>query len=291
MVNQEPLIESLDGGVPPDDSLLDDLTEQLERTRELLTGSPEEAASRALQLLGGQREVEARIAVDLAARGALAQPERFGEAHRLTMRALEVLNRDGSGDPPVPRGLGPLRPPLKLAVEAVAKYIVRSYASDIIGKLRRLYTRRETQAVPRTLERQLLARARLDAERLSPDYGGGAKLPAVLAGGAAVPALASFAQRLGALDFGNFWVQIAGLVLLFLLFLGLSWVLLQGAGVAHRRSRLIMQQPMIALWETIGNCGTPPKDPSTTFATVSITLTVLAWFVLPAIAAALVFWF
>jgi hypothetical protein len=288
MVSQDPLVEPVEG-VPPDDSLLEDLTAQLERTRDLLTGSPEEAASRALHLLGGQKEVEARIAVDLAARGPLTQPERFGEAHRLTMRALEILNRDGSRDPPVPR-LGPVRPLLKLAVEAVAKYIVRSYAAAIIGRLRRLYTRRESQAAPRTPERHLLARARLDAERLSPDYGGGTRLPAVLAGGAAVPALASFAQRLGALDFGNFWVQIAGLVLLFLLFLGVSWVLLQGAGVAHRRSRLIMQQPLNALWETIGNCGIPPKDPSTTFATVSITLTVLAWFVLPAVAAALVFW-
>jgi hypothetical protein len=289
MVNQEPLTEPVER-VPPDDTLLEDLTAQLERTRQLLTGSPEAAAARALHLLGGQREVEARIAMDLAARAPLAQAERFGEAHRLVMHALEVLNRDGSRDPPVPR-LGPLRPLLKLAVEAVANYIVRSYAAAIIGRLRRLYTRRETQAVPGTVERRLLARARQDAERLSPDYGGGTKLPAVLAGGAAVPALASFAQRLGALDYGNVWVQIAGLVLLFLLFLGVSWVLLQGAGVAHRRSRLIMQQPLTALWETIGHCGAPPKDPSITFAAVSITLTVLAWFVLPAIAAALVFWF
>jgi hypothetical protein len=280
-VTEEPL--------PSDESLLDEITDQLDRTRELLTGSPEQAAAQALRLLGGQREVEARIAAAFAAAGPLAQPQRFEEAHRLVMRALEILNRDGSRDPSVPR-LGPVRPLLKMGVEFIARYITRSYASDIIERLRRLYTRRESQSAPGSPERRMLARARRDAERLTPDYGGGLKLPAVLAGSAVIPALASYAQRLGAIDLGDHRLQLAGVPVLFLLFLGMSWLLLQGAAVAHRRSRMIMRQPLAVLWETVGNCGAPPKDSSTKFATVSIVLTMLAWFVLPAVAAGLALW-
>jgi hypothetical protein len=269
----------------PDELILDELTDQLDRTRRLLTGSPEQVAEQALELLGGQREVEARIAADLAATGPLAEPDRFGEAHRLAMRALEILDRDGARDPPVPR-VGPLKPLAEFGVEVVSKYIVRSYASDIIERLRKLYARRESQCAPNTPERRMLARARVEAERLAPGYGGGSGLPAIVAGGAAVPVLASLSQRFGALNFGDLKLRLAGVGLLFVLFLLVSWVLLQGAAVAHRRSRLIMRQPLAALWETIGHCGTPPEDDSTTFAGVAIVLTALAWFVLPAVAAA-----
>ncbi len=39
----------------PDEQILDELTEQLERTRRLLMGSPDEAAERALERLGACR--------------------------------------------------------------------------------------------------------------------------------------------------------------------------------------------------------------------------------------------
>ncbi|MCL4243246.1 MAG: hypothetical protein KJ048_17995 [Dehalococcoidia bacterium] len=266
----------------PGDDLLDELTEQLERTRQLLTHSPEAAAEAALERFAGESEEEARIARDLAAAGPLAVPGRLLEAHRLVMRALEVLDREGARNVRVSRWFGPLRPLAEFGAEFVASYIVKAYAQDVAGSLRRLYARREAQSLPGSPERAGLARARVEADRLAPGFsGGGIGAPVLVAGGAAVPLAASVGQYLGAIDFLSRPVIGVGFGALFLLFLFLSSVLLSGAGLAHRRSRLIMSQPLAALWEVVGHAGEPPSDNSRMFATVAIVLTGLVWVVIP----------
>ena len=50
---------------------------------------------------------------------------------------------------------------------------------------------------------------------------------------------------------------------------------------ARRRIRLCTDQPMTALWETIGACGNPPKDGSYDFAVYAIILLVLTFAVVP----------
>ena len=55
-------------------------------------------------------------------------------------------------------------------------------------------------------------------------------------------------------------------------------------GVARRRIRLSTDQPMRALWDTIGAAGKPPKDESYNFAVYAIILIVLAWIVIPLVA-------
>ena len=68
-------------------------------------------------------------------------------------------------------------------------------------------------------------------------------------------------------------------------------MLLQGAGLAHRRIKVALRPSLAALYETIGHCGDPPQDESATIAVAAIALTALAWFVLPvaiAVIAALV---
>ena len=55
------------------------------------------------------------------------------------------------------------------------------------------------------------------------------------------------------------------------------------AGVARRRIRLSTDQPIKALFETIGACGNPPKDDSYNFAVYAIVLLVLAWILVPAV--------
>jgi hypothetical protein len=70
-------------------------------------------------------------------------------------------------------------------------------------------------------------------------------------------------------------------VLMFVVFGVLSSILLAGAAVAHRRSQLIMRQPLAALWETIGRCGNPPTDDSGLFATVALVLSALVWVLVP----------
>jgi hypothetical protein len=267
----------------PDELLLDELTDQLDRTRRLLTGSPADAAERALSRIGGDSEIDARLASELVA-PPLAAPDRFGEAHRLVMRALEVLDRDGHRAPRV-AAPGPLRPLASAAVEFVARYIVRSFTHRVVGDLAALYARREVQAAPRSDERRLLAAARAELQRLEPRYGGGGLgAPAVLVAGAAVPALASLAQRAGAIDVDARWL-FPGAIALVGLFALLAWFFLRGAAVARHRSRLIAGRPLEALWQTIGHAGDVPEDDSMLFATIALVLTALVWFALPALIA------
>lgn len=267
----------------PDELVLDQLTEQLDRTVSLLRGSASAAAERALSRFAGQREVESRIAVELADRRVLAQPERFVEAHQLTLHALEVLDRDGFRDPPVPRWLGPLRPFAGFASEFVAQYIVKSYAQSIAERLRTLYARREAQAGRGSAERQVLAGRRIEMERMAQIYrGGGLGGPAILGAGAVLPLFASITGYAGGVDWSSRIMLVSGILLLFVLLVAAGWALLNGAAVARRRSRLIMAGPLEALWETIGHAGKPPQDDSSLVATIAIVITTLVWVVLPA---------
>ena len=63
---------------------------------------------------------------------------------------------------------------------------------------------------------------------------------------------------------------------------GGSWVILRGAAMASRRIRLSTRAPLEDLWQTIGYCGSPPRDQSRKLAIIAITLTVGAWVVLRA---------
>ena len=63
---------------------------------------------------------------------------------------------------------------------------------------------------------------------------------------------------------------------------GGSWVILRGAAMASRRIRLSTRAPLEDVWRSVGHCGNPPRDKSRRFAVVAISLTVVAWVVLPA---------
>jgi hypothetical protein len=128
----------------------------------------------------------------------------------------------------------------------------------------------------------MLARARIQTDRLALGYRGGSlPLPTVLIGGAAVPVLASVARSAGALKGAGTPVIVALGVLLAVVFGALAWLLLQGAGLAHRRIAVALAPSLAALWETIGHAGRPPEDESETIAAAAIVLTALAWFVVP----------
>jgi hypothetical protein len=68
-----------------------------------------------------------------------------------------------------------------------------------------------------------------------------------------------------------------------IVFATLAWAAMHAAGVARRRIRLSTDQPIKALFETIGACGNPPKDDSYNFAVYAIVLLVLAWILVPAV--------
>lgn len=276
---------------PDDLLLLDEVTDQIGRTRKLLGGDSEAAAEAAFARFGGQAEVEARISAELAVVQPLAQPAQFEAAHRRAIRALEVLDREGYREPRVPR-LGPLSPVAEWGAAFVAEYIVKSYAEGVVRTIRSLYTRREAQCEPAASERRLLAHARIEIDRLVPSFsGGGIGAPFLIVGGLLVPLLASVSQYVGAINFANRAVLTAGIGILFVLFFLLSAMLLAGASVARRRSRLIMQPALTALWASIGHAGKPPEDDATLFATLAIAMAGVLWFVFPAAAALIYFVF
>jgi hypothetical protein len=266
--------------------LLDDLAAQLNRFK-LLPGGSEADAERVLAGLTPASAREREATKELADRQILAHAERFEDAHHLLVKALEVFDRHGWRAPRLPRWLGPLRPLAVVGVEQVTRVIVRSYSRTVSNSLRRLYARREAQCRFEQPERRLLARARIAMTRLAPDFGGGGGgVPRFLVGGAVLSGLLSAARQVGGLSSGDAlaWFGL-GLVAV-VVFAAVAWIILQGAAVAHRRARLILHEPLEALWETIGAAGEPPRDDSMTFATVGILLTALAWFVTPAIVAA-----
>jgi hypothetical protein len=269
------------GQLPDDHLILDEVTQQLATTFQLLSGDPDEAAERALAEIGVDTRTEAALLGEIAAAGPLAHPDRFEQSHRLVMRALEVLDRDGWKHP-VLRRLGPFSGAAAGAVQFVARTIVRGHVSNVVHALSRLYARRESQSQTASAERRMLARARIQADRLSLGYKGGSlPLPTVLIGGAAVPVLASIARQFGAVK-GQGPLLIVPLgVILAIVFAVLAWVLLQGAGLAHRRIKVTLDPSLAALYETIGHCGNPPRDDSAAIAAAAIALTALAWFVVP----------
>jgi hypothetical protein len=269
------------GQLPDDHLILDEVTQQLATTFQLLSGDPAEAAERALAEIGVDTRTEAALLGEIAAAGPLAHPDRFEQSHRLVMRALEVLDRDGWKHP-VLRRLGPFSGAAAGAVQFVARTIVRGHVSNVVHALSRLYARRESQSQTASAERRMLARARIQADRLTLGYKGGSlPLPTVLIGGAAVPVLASIARQFGAVK-GQGPLLIVPLgVILAILFAVLAWVLLQGAGLAHRRIKVTLDPSLAALYETIGHCGNPPRDDSAAIAAAAIALTALAWFGVP----------
>jgi len=269
------------GQLPDDHLILDEVTQQLATTFQLLSGDPDEAAERALAEIGVDTRTEAALLGEIAAAGPLAHPDRFEQSHRLVMRALEVLDRDGWKHP-VLRRLGPFSGAAGGAVQFVARTIVRGHVSNVVHALSRLYARRESQSQTASAERRVLARARIQADRLTLGYKGGSlPLPTVLIGGAAVPVLASIARQFGAVK-GQGPLLIVPLgVILAIVFALLAWVLLQGAGLAHRRIKVTLDPSLAALYETIGHCGNPLRDDSVVIAAAAIALTALAWFVVP----------
>ena len=292
-VDDEPAAETQD--TPHDDAharavpglLIDDLVAQLDRFK-LLPGGSTADAERVLAGLAPRSPREREATRELAVRTILAHPDHFEDAHHLTIKALEVFDRNGWRSPTLPRWLGPIRAVVRYPVELVAKTIVRSYERDVVNQMRRLYERREAQCSFDDPQRRTLARARISMTRIGPDFAGsGGGLPRFLVGGAVLSGLASAARQLGDVSSSPSFT-LAGIgVLAFVIFAAASWVIVQGASVAHRRTALIMRRPLEALWQTIGACGVPPEDDSLAFATIGILLTAVAWFVTPIVVAAL----
>jgi len=270
--------ESRDG--TPLTQVPDLLLDQIDSLR-VLRADTDEEKSALLEQIGGKGVVEQEMVAQMAAVPPLRHPDRFEEAHRMVMRAVEVLDRNGQRPATLGR-LGPLRPVATWLVQLVTRWIVRNHLSRLLGRIGGLYERREANSAWSDREHAMLRRARLDARRVQAGMSGKALgLPTFLLGGAFLGSIASALQSAAraALD------SRPGVIVLSIVVMGvlaaLSWVALYSAGVARRRIKLSTDQPVKALWETIGAAGKPPRDESYNFAVYAIALLVLSWIVIP----------
>jgi hypothetical protein len=259
-----------------DDLLLD----RIDALRVLRAGSNDEKGT-ILEEIAGRGKPEQDIVKEIAKVRPLWRPDRFEEAHRMAMRSLEVLDRNGARPAKLPR-LGPLKPIVEYVVQQMTRWIVKGHQNSLVTRIRKLYERREANSEWGSPEHHMLRRARIDAARVEPGYKGNPLgLPTFLLGGAILSTIVSGIRALVDLAFSG---AVPGIILssvLFVLFGFLAWAALYSAGVARRRIRLSTDQPMKALWETIGACGNPPKDGSYDFAVYAIVLLVLAWVLVP----------
>ncbi len=270
-----------------ENALVDELQDRLAAFK-ALTADDLVGADNILAEWGATGAAERDSLAELAVRAPLARPDRFEEAHRLAFRSIEVLGRNGSRPPQI-KAFGPLQPVARFLVGLVTRFIVRSYLQDVVNGVRVMYIRREAQCAKDSQERFLLRRARIDAERVAPTFKGDPLgLPTFLVGGAALSSVVSgLGNALRSAGSGPVGRIVAGVVLVVVLLL-VSWVLLRGAAVARKRIRTTVDQPLQALWETVGAAGKPPLDPSREFALIALLLTI-AILVIPAVVG-LLFW-
>ena len=272
-----------DAAVPnPEDSnlILDELSQHLRALRVLRVDNPDQAAT-LLESLGANGKVEEDIVLQLGAIKPLWIPDRFEEANRLAMRSLEVLDRNGPRNTAL-KTLGPVRPVGEWAVQLFTQLIVRSFQQTVVDRLRHLYSRREASSAWDSPEHHMLRRARIDIERIAPGLKGRALgLPTFLLGGAFISTILGGLKSLGEAIQNNNSILVVATVVMFIVFAGASWAILQAAAISRRRIKLTLDKPLAALFETVGACGNPPKDQSLSFALYAIVLTGLGWLILP----------
>jgi hypothetical protein len=265
---------------PEKDLLLDELDEKF-AAFQAFRKSDTAAADEILGSLGAHDEVDRTIVLELSSPSPLGHPDRFPHSHRLAIRALEVLDRNGGKSVNV-RGAGPFSPIAAFLVQQVATFIVRSHQGSVADKMLDLYGRREANAREDDPSRYELMRARMHMERLKPGFKRNALgVPLFVVGGAVFSTLLSLIQQAIVSALSGTAGRIIATVVIGLIMLGVGWVILRGAAVARRRIHLSLDGPIKALWQTIGRCGDPPQDPSRTFALIAVILALLPWILIP----------
>jgi hypothetical protein len=253
---------------------IDDLVNRLD-SFQLLRKSSGSEADDVLAELGATSKVDRQIVLELGAKRPIGHPARFEQAHGLAVRSLEVLDRNGHRDIPVPN-LSFLSHVARFLVQIVTQFITRSYISSVIDDMHRLYERREAASPADWEHLPMLTRARIHTERIRPGFKRSKlALPAFLFGGAILSPIVGIVQNaIGSL--ANQTIRITLLVVLFLLLSLVSWVLVHGSAVARRRIRLTAENPIKALYQVVGRCGRPPNNMSTVFAVISLILTIVS---------------
>lgn len=246
----------------------------------IMTERDAQRADEALSRLLRADDTEHAMVDELNAAKPLAHPLAFDAAHRTFVRALEVYDRNGRRKP---TGLpaGPLRPIVSPVVGLLSRTIMRMYLKRMLGDARRLYVMREANSPVGSAEHRVLGTARRQLDQILPSLTGqGFVIPAFLLGGAVLSAVASVIS-----DLVHSVGRLTLLVVILVVTIGAFWCIVMAAAVTRRRTMLVIDQPLNALWRTIGGVGILPHDPSRAFVAVATTLLILGWIIVPVIAA------
>jgi len=265
-----------------DDDQIDELGEKLTAFKSLVTGSPD-AADAVFDKFDIEGKTETDIATEMVAPLTIAHPGEFEAAHRMAVKSLEVLKRNGYRPVNPQKKIPILTPLLVVGIQLISRFIVENHLRLLTEQVYNLYSRREAWAVPRSDNARMLRQARLDMEMIKPGFFKDSPfgLPTFLLGGAVVSSVAG-ALGAAARTISESQILIAlSTILSLLIILGGAWTVLRGTAVARKRIRLTTDQPMNNLYRVIGNCGQPPKDQSKIFALIAMLLMLLAWVVIP----------
>jgi hypothetical protein len=266
------------------------LLDRIDALRVMRADSPEEKG-RLLEEIGGPGQVEQDIVDQLSKVKPLWRPDEFPEAHRLAMRSLEVLDRNGVRGAPMPRTLGPAKPIAGFIVQLVTRWIVRDYQNKLASDIRKLYERREANSIWGSPAHVALRRSRINAVQVEHGLRSNpVGVPGFLLGGAVLSGMFSAIGSAfsNAIDSGTSRIVFGAVVIG--LMLSLSWVAVYAASIARRRIRLTTEQPVSALWDTIGAAGDPPRDHSYHFVLIALVLLAVAALAIPLIATSAVSW-
>lgn len=252
----------------------------------------EEDESRALaelEAIGVSGPVEAEMMSQLAFPVVLAHPGRFTAAHQTVMKALEVLDRNQSRTPAV-RMRGPLRPVAAALVAVLGSLQIEWHERKVLENLGNIYRRRDAQTDAGSIEHLLLRRARRQVDRIAAEApGGGLAISKLLAGGAALSLVsAGVSSLLDAIN-AHWWAFAIAAAIAAALALSMFWLVLQSAALARRRIRITLDEPLRALYETIGGVGDPPRDWTRQFVVVALVSLVVGWVLVP-VAVGFVLW-
>lgn len=273
-----------DAGGEPERVERDDdnvLLDRIDALRVLRADTAEEKG-RLLEEIGGSGKVEQDIVSELSKVKPIWQPRVFDQAHQMAMRSLEVLDRNGARKATMPNQIGPLKPVASFLVQQVTRWIVKGYQNTLVTHIRKLYERREANAAWGSAEHHQLRRARIDTARVEAGLKANPLgLPTFLLGGAFLSGIFSGLLNLVRAALGNRVLVVVVAAVVVLLLGALAWVALYAAAVARRRIRLSTDQPIKALYDTIGAAGNPPRDESYNFAVYAIVLLLVAAVVVP----------
>jgi hypothetical protein len=260
--------------------VLDELSQRLDSVR-LFREDDDARADAILEQFGAKGRVESDMLGQIGVLAPLAYPDRFEEAHRTAMHALEVFDRNAARSPSSLKA-GFLQPVASFLVQLLVQLIVRDFQKSVIESIRRLYGRREASAVTGSPEQRMLRLARMQADRLAPGFHRESLgLPTFLFGGAVLSGIASALGDLLSRAVHSRIVLLVVVAVFLVVALGVFWCILQAAGIARRRTHIALDAPLRALWETIGAAGNPPKDESRSFATYAVLILVATLVIVP----------